>query len=91
MLIANILLTIDLPYIQSLKGRRKIINSIKDRLSKLNLSILDISSQYPKEAQIAIVFLAFTKTDIQKKIQSIQKILDRYFADIEYEISYEIL
>ena len=89
--LVNLLITIDLPYVQSLKGRRKIINSIKDRLSKMNLSVLDISSEYPKEAEIAIAFLTLSENDIQKKIQSIEKILDRYFSDINYEISYEIL
>ncbi len=89
--IVNLLITLDLPYVESLKGRRKILNSIKERLSKLNISILDISSEYPKEAEIAIVFLALSEEDIQKRLQNIEKILDRYFSDIEYSISYEIL
>jgi len=89
--IVNLLITLDLPYVQSLKGRRKIINSIKDRLSRLNISILDISSEYPKEAAIAIAFLALSEEDIQKRVQNIEKILDRHFSDIEYSISYEVL
>ncbi|WP_187648332.1 DUF503 family protein [Nitrosophilus labii] len=89
--IVNLLITLDLPYVESLKGRRKILNSIKERLSKLNISTLDISSEYPKEAEIAIVFLALSEEDIQKRLQNIEKILDRYFSDIEYSISYEIL
>ncbi len=91
MYIVNLLITLDLPYVQSLKGRRKIINSIKDRLSRLNISILDISSEYPKEAAIAIAFLALSEEDIQKRVQNIEKILDRHFSDIEYSISYEVL
>jgi len=89
--IVNILISFDLPYVQTLKGRRKILNSIKDRLSKLNISLLDISSEYPKEAELAIVFLAFTDKDIQKKLQNIKKVLDRYFSDIDYTISYELI
>ncbi|WP_281951080.1 DUF503 family protein [Nitrosophilus kaiyonis] len=89
--IVNLLITLDLPYVKSKKGRRKIINSIKERLSKHNLSILDISSEYPKEAEIAIAFLSLSEIDAKKKIQTIEKILDRYFSDVEYSISYEIL
>ena len=85
------LITIDLPYVQTLKGRRKILNSIKDRLSKHNLSIVDISGEYSKEAQLAILFWALKESDIQKKIQNIEKILDRYFSDNEYDINYEVL
>ncbi|WP_200763890.1 DUF503 family protein [Nitrosophilus alvini] len=91
MQIVNLLITLDFPYIQSLKGRRKILNSIKERLSKLNVSILDISSEYPKEGELAVVFLSLGEEYTHKKIQNIEKILNRYFSDIEYSISYEIL
>ena len=91
MYIVNLLITIELPFVEGKKGRRKITSSIKERLSKLNLSILDISDEYPKEAQIAISFLSLTHKDIQKKIQNIEKILNKYFSYITYSISYEIL
>ncbi len=91
MQIVYFLLTLDLPYVQSLKGRRKIVSSIKERLKNRNISILDASGEYPKEAQIAGVFLATSKTDIQKKLQSIEKILERYFSDIHYTLSYDII
>ncbi len=85
------LITIDLPYIHSLKGRRKILNSIKDRLSKYNISIADFSGEYSKEAQIGLLFWAKDNSVFQKKIQNIEKVLDRFFSEIEYDISYEVL
>ena len=41
-----------------LKYRRKIANSIKERLKKLNLSLLDTSSEYTKEIELTAVFLS---------------------------------
>ncbi len=53
MVIVNIIADFELPFAFSLKDRRKIINSIKSRLKKFNVSMLDISGEYPKEASIA--------------------------------------
>lgn len=91
MLLINMQIIIDLPYIESLKGRRKIIHSIKDRLSRYNLSILDISSEYAKEAELAIAFLSLNQKELSKKIKSIENSLDKFIGEIEYEINYEIL
>ncbi len=91
MLIVNALLELSLPYVQSLKGRRKIVASIKDRLKNKNISVLDVSDEYPKEATLALCFLALNKSEAHKKLQSIEKVLERFFSDIEYHLSYELL
>jgi len=78
----------ELFYVNGLKGRRKIISSLKEKLSKYNLSLLDISSSYVKEARLAFCFLAFSKDDISKKISTIQKVIEKNFPEIEYEIDY---
>jgi len=39
-----------------LRGARKIINSIKDRLRRQNLSTLDISGEYVKEQSLLSAF-----------------------------------
>jgi len=67
---------IHLPYAQSLKGRRKIVHSIKEKLKKYNLSILDLSREYIKEAEMAIAFLATNKKEISKKIDKIESTLE---------------
>ncbi len=91
MFIVNIQLILYLPYINSLKGRRKYINSIKDKLSKYNLSILDLSREYAKESDIAICFLAKCNKDISKKINTIELLLEKNYPEIDYEIDYEII
>jgi len=91
MLLVNMQIIIDLPFIESKKGRRKIIHSIKDRLKTHNLSILDISGEYNKEAALAVAFLTLNQKELAKKIESIEKILDKYLSEIEYEIDYEVL
>ena len=91
MILAYIQITIDLPYTQSLKGRRKVINSIKEKLKKGNMSILDISGEYPKEASLAIALLSPTKEDFHKRLDFIESILDKFAGEIEYNIEYEII
>ena len=91
MLLVNMQIIIDLPYASSLKGRRKIVHSIKEKLTKYNISILDLSSEYIKEAELAIAFLALSQKDIAKKIKTIEKILDNFISEIEYTINYEVL
>ena len=91
MYIVNTQLILHLPYVNSLKGRRKYINSLKEKLSKHNLSILDISKEYVKEADIAICFLAKDRASISKKIQTIENIIQKNYPEIEYEIDYEVI
>jgi len=91
MLLVNMQINIDLPYIESKKGRRKIVHSIKDRFSNHNLSVLDISGEYNKEATLAVAFLALNQKAVSQKIETIENILNRYLGEIEYELDYEIL
>jgi uncharacterized protein YlxP (DUF503 family) len=91
MLLVNMQISLYFPYAVSLKGRRKIINSIKERLKKFNLSILDVSREYIKEGELAIAYLAFNQKSVEQIEQSIEKILDRFIGEIEYEISKEVL
>ena len=84
-------LRINLPFVSSKKGRRAIINSIKDRLSRLNCSILDVSGEYPKEAEIAISFLTQDKQSAISKIEKIEAILETKFPEIETTITYDFI
>jgi uncharacterized protein YlxP (DUF503 family) len=91
MFIVNMQVSFNLPYVNGLKGRRKIINSIKDRLRRQNLSTLDISGEYVKEAELAICFLAIDQKAISQKIQTIESILYRGSEEFEFEIDYEVI
>ena len=91
MLLVNMQIVLDFPYVNSLKERRKILNSIKDRLKRYNLSILDLSRDYAKEGELAVAYLSHSLRDVNIMEQSIERVLDRFIGDIEYEISKEIL
>ncbi|HHD83793.1 MAG TPA: DUF503 family protein [Campylobacteraceae bacterium] len=90
MTILNGYIDIHLPHVSSLKGRRAILNAIKERLRKYNLSQLDISGEYPKEATIAIIFLAPDSIKAQQQIEKIESQLESSFPEIEFEITYEM-
>ena len=84
-------LTIDLPYASSKKGRRAVLNAIKERLSKMNCSLLDLSGEYPKEAAVVVAFLTPTQQDARDKIEKIETMLASRFPDLEVTIDYETL
>ena len=91
MVIANVLIRIDLPHVQSLKGRRGVLNSVKDRLKKLNVSVLDLSSEYAKEAELAVVYAAANERLAAQVFQSIENILEQRFPELQCETELELL
>ncbi len=91
MLVVHALLHLKLPYVHSLKGRRAIIASIKDRLKRFNMAVADLSGEYPKEALIALLFFATDRDEIERKISKIEEILARFGGEIEYDIEYQII
>jgi len=91
MLIVHAQLTIDLPYISSLKGRRKILHSLKERLKKRNIAVADLSPEYAKEAILALLFFASSETDANDRIEKLRNLLDSSFPDIDYSLQYEII
>jgi len=82
---------IDLEFVHSLKGRRKIINSIKDRLKSKNLSLLDISGEYAKEIDLALSFLSIDEYSGKQKFQNIQNFLENTFPEYDIDIDYEVI
>jgi uncharacterized protein YlxP (DUF503 family) len=91
MIIVNMIVDFDLPFVFSLKERRKIINSIKDRVKKFNVSILDISGEYPKEASIAIVYAAHNEKQAGEIKEKIENFLYKNFPEIEFFFDEEII
>jgi uncharacterized protein YlxP (DUF503 family) len=91
MVIVNLITDFELPFAFSLKDRRKIINSIKDKLKKFNVSVLDISGEYPKEASIAICFLAHNEKQAGEIQRNIEDFLYKNFPEIEFFIDSEII
>jgi len=91
MVIGNVLIRIDLPQVHSLKGRRSILNRIKDTLKKMNVSVLDMSSEYPKEAELAVVYAAANEKLCAQVFQTIENLLEQRFPELECEIELEML
>jgi uncharacterized protein YlxP (DUF503 family) len=91
MVIVNMIADFDLPFVFSLKERRKIISSIKDKLKKFNLSIIDISGEYPKEASIAIVFAAHNEKQAGEIRKKIEDFLYKNFPEIEFYFDVEMI
>ena len=91
MLVAVVHITFELPEVCGLKERRKYLNSIKERLKNFNVSVLDISKEYPKEGELALSFLAMSEVDMQKKVQNIEEMLEKRYPEIEFDLDMEVL
>jgi uncharacterized protein YlxP (DUF503 family) len=91
MVIVNLIADFELPFVFSLKERRKILNSIKEKLKKYNVSVLDISGEYPKEASIAIIYGAFNAKQAAEIQRRIEEFLFKNFPEIEFIFDYEII
>ena len=91
MLVAVVHITFELPEVCGLKERRKYLNSIKERLRNFNVSVLDISKEYPREGELALSFLALSEVDIQKKVQNIEEMLQKRYPEIEFDLDVELL
>jgi len=91
MVIVNLIADFELPFVFSLKERRKILNSIKGKLRKFNVSVLDISGEYPKEASLAVVYAAHNEKLAGEIKASVEEFLFKNFPEIEFFFSYEVI
>ena len=91
MVIVNLITDFELPFVFSLKQRRKILNSIKDRVKKFNVSVLDISGEYPKEASLALVYAAHNEKQAAEIRRNIEEFLFKNFPEIEFFFDIEII
>ena len=84
-------LAIELPFAFSKKGRRAVTESLKERLKKMNCSVLDLSGEYPKEAHLAIAFLALDEQSAHTKIEIIERMMESRFPDLQADLTYEMV
>ena len=89
MIICSCILHLDLPHVQSLKGRRSVTNSMKEKLKAFNLSVIDISGEYAKEADIAFVFLSTNSLKAAQYREKIEQMLERNFSEYHFDLEYE--
>ena len=91
MILVHGVIHLELPHVQSLKGRRAVLNSLKERLRRMNLSLLDLSGEYAHEADLAFAYLAHDVRQSAQYRESIERVLERYFGEYEYSVDYEEL
>ncbi|HEO97736.1 MAG: DUF503 family protein [Campylobacterales bacterium] len=89
MILCNCYLHMELPEVHSLKGRRSVLNSLNEKLKRFNVSLLDISGEYVKEADIAFVFLSHDARSSAQYREEIESMLSRNFSEYFYELEYE--
>jgi len=89
MLICHCILHLELPDAHSLKGRRSITNSVREKLKAFNVSVLDISGEYPKEADIAFAFLTPDARTSAQYREKIEQMIERNFSALNYTLDYE--
>ncbi|MGC9351673.1 MAG: DUF503 family protein [Sulfurovum sp.] len=89
MILSNCHLHMELPEVHSLKGRRAVLNSLKEKLKKFNLSLLDISGEYAKEADVSFVYLSHDARRAAQYREEIESMLERNFSEYFYELEYE--
>lgn len=90
MIISNCIIHIELPQIHSLKGRRAVTNSIKEKLKAFNVSVIDLSGEYAKEADIGFVFVSPNTLKSAQYREKIDSMLERNFSEYFYEIDCEM-
>ncbi|ADV46754.1 DUF503 domain-containing protein [Nitratifractor salsuginis] len=91
MILAQAIIHLELPEVHTLKGRRSVINSLKDRLKAFNISVLDISGSYAKEADIALAWLAHDARQSAQIRQSVERVLERHFGEYLWDLEFEEL
>jgi uncharacterized protein YlxP (DUF503 family) len=89
MIISNCILHLDLPEVHSLKGRRAVTNSIKEKLGSYNISVIDLSGEYAKEADIAFVFVSPNALKSAQYREKIERMLEKNFCEYPYDLDHE--
>lgn len=89
MIVCTLILRLELDEVSSLKGRRSVINSLREKLKTLNVSILDISDAYPKEATLALAFLSPDAKHSAQYREQIESLIESRFPQYPIDIDYE--
>jgi len=64
---------------------------MKEKLKTFNISVLDISGEYAKEAEIAFVYLSPNMLRSVQYREKIEKMLEKNFSEYSFDLEYEEL
>jgi len=93
MFIGSVVFDLHIPYANSLKSKRMVVKSFKEKLrSKFNVSVAEIGGQDTwQTAQIAVVTVAQDQHQVEKSIQSIVNFVEVNYPDIHINVFKEII
>ncbi len=93
MFIGSVVFDLYIPYSNSLKSKRMVVKSFKEKLrSKFNVSVAEIGGQDTwQSAQIAVVTVAQEQHQVEKSIQSIVNFVETNYPDIHINVFKEII
>ena len=82
-----------IPYSNSLKEKRMVIRSVKEKLkSKFNVSVSEVGDQNLwQSAQIAVVMVAPDQKQVEKVMQNVINFVEVNFPDLHINIYREII
>lgn len=89
MIVCSMILHFEIGEFHSLKERRSFLNGLKERLKRLNVSVLDLSSDYPKEATVAVAFLSPDSAMAAQYREKIESIVETSYPQYPCEMDYE--
>ncbi|RMA93152.1 DUF503 domain-containing protein [Hydrogenothermus marinus] len=93
MVIGSIVFDIYIPHATSLKEKRMVIRSLKEKLkSKFNVSVSEIGNQdLWQSAYIAVVMVSPEKKQTEKIMQSIINFVESNFPELHFNIHKELI
>ncbi len=93
MFIGSIVFDLHIPYSSSLKEKRMVIRSVKEKLkSKFNVSVSEVGDQdLWQSAQIAVVTVAPDQKQVEKVMQNVINFVEVSFPDLHINIYKEII
>ncbi|WP_456401787.1 DUF503 domain-containing protein [Persephonella sp.] len=93
MIIGSVVFEIHLPYAGSLKEKRMIIRSVKEKLkSKFNVSVSEVGDHDKwQSAQVAVVTVAPDRKQAEKVVQNVINFVETNYPDIHINIYKEII
>lgn len=93
MVIGSLILQMYLPQAHSLKEKRVIVKSLKEKLrNKFNVSVAEVDNHDNwQSATVAVVSVSLDRKHMDKTLQQIVNFLDENFPDLHIDITKEII
>ncbi|ACO03853.1 MAG TPA: DUF503 domain-containing protein [Persephonella sp.] len=93
MIIGSVVFEIHIPYAGSLKEKRMVVRSVKEKLkSKFNVSVSEIGDLDKwQSAQVAVVTVAPDRKQAEKVVQNVINFVENNYPDIHINVYKELI